>query len=322
MEVSMTQGIAVFGFGPVGRATTERLVNQGQSVRVIQRTPPAVLPAGAAFRKCDVLDADAVRAAVDGVGQVVVAIGFPYDGALWHRDWPRAMANLLAACEARHARMVFVDNLYMYGPQREPLTEQMPLTSYGVKPAVRAEVSRLWMAAGEAGRARVAALRAPDFYGPGVGLSHLGERALGALAKGRRALLIAPPDMPHDFAYVPDIARAAATLLDAPDDAYGQAWHMPCAPIRTAREILELAAEALDVRLRITALPLWSLSVIGLLSPMMGELAEMRFQWDRPYRVDAGKFKQRFWSDVTPFEVGAPAAALSFRDPESGRGRR
>ena len=38
------------------------------------------------------------------------------------------------------------------------------------------------------------------------------------------------PDMPHAFAYVPDIARAAVTLLDAPDDAFNQVWHVPCAP--------------------------------------------------------------------------------------------
>jgi hypothetical protein len=31
------------------------------------------------------------------------------------------------------------------------------------------------------------------------------------------------------------------------------------------------------------------------------------------YRVDSGRFAQRFWSDATPFEVGAPAAALSFK---------
>jgi len=46
----------------------------------------------------------------------------------------------------------------------------------------------------------------------------------------------------------------------------------------------------------------------------MREMSEMQFQWNRPYQVDGRKFAQRFWSDVTPFEVGAPATALSFRD--------
>ena len=55
------------------------------------------------------------------------------------------------------------------------------------------------------------------------------------------------------------------------------------------------------------------LPMLGLVSPFMRELVEMRFQWDRPYHVDASNFAARFWSDATPFEVGVPAAALSFR---------
>ncbi len=85
------------------------------------------------------------------------------------------------------------------------------------------------------GRVRVAALRSTDFYGPGVATSHLGTTGFGALARGKSALLVTPPDTPHDFAYVPDVAPAIVTLLDAPDDAYGQAWNMPCAPTLTPR---------------------------------------------------------------------------------------
>jgi len=315
----MNGEIVVFGYGPVGRATTKRLVAQGRAVRVAQRSRPVDLPAGATFQTCDVLDAGAARWAVEGAGQIVVAIGFPYLSDIWRKGWPRAMLNLLAACEANDTRMVFVDNLYMYGPQRDPLREDMLLTDYGVKPAVRAEITRLWMAANKDGRVRVAALRAPDFYGPGVAQSHLGELAFGALAQDKRAFLIAPPDMPHDFVYVPDIARAVDTLLDAPDDAFGQSWHVPCSPIKTPREILELGARALGVNLRINVLPLWLLPTVGLASPLMREISEMRFQWDRPYRVDARKFAERFWSDATPFEVGAPATALSFKNSANSR---
>jgi nucleoside-diphosphate-sugar epimerase len=315
----MSSTIVVFGFGAVGRATTEALINRGSAVQVVQRSRPADLSRGATFHPCDVLDAAAVRRAVDGAVQVVVAIGFPYVGATWRASWPLAMENLIKACEASQTRMVFVDNLYMYGPQHEALREDMALTDYGVKPAVRAHITRLWMSASAAGRVRIAALRPPDFYGPDVTQSHLGDLAFGALAKGKRATLIAPPDMPHDFAYVPDIARAVLTLLDAPDDAFGQAWHMPCAPVKTPRQILQSGADALGVKLRITALPLWSLPIMGIGSPMMREMAEMRFQWDRPYRVDAHKFAERFWSDVTPFEVGARATALSFRTTAQAR---
>jgi hypothetical protein len=89
---------------------------------------------------------------------------------------------------------------------------------------------------------------------------------------------------------------------------------MPCAPARTPREILQLGAAALGVDPRLRAIPLRLLPLLGLVSPMLREIAEMRFTWDRPYQVDASKFTRRFWSNVTPFESGAPATALSFRE--------
>ena len=300
----------VFGYGTIGRVVTKALLQRGDAVRIAQRTRPADLPAEAAFTHCDILDQDAVRTAVEGAAQVLLAVSFPYDARVWRTAWPKAMTNVVDACAAVGARIVFIDNLYQLGPQNAPRREDMPLSSAGEKPAILTEVTGIWMAATE--RVRVAALRCSDFYGPGVSASHIGETGFGRVAKGKAAMLLAPPDTPHDFAYVPDIARAAVTLLDAPDDAFGQVWNMPCAPTRTPREILKLGADAIGVPLKVTAVPLRLLPLFGLFSRMMKEVADVGFTWDRPYVVDAGKFKQRFWSDATPFEVGAPAMARSF----------
>jgi nucleoside-diphosphate-sugar epimerase len=310
----MTDRIAIFGYGPVGRATAARLTAEGREVIVAQRRAPPDLPKGATFAPADALESDAVVKAVREVGQFVVAIGFPYSGILWRDVWPKAIANFVAACKATGARMVFIDDLYMYGPQTTPLVETMPLTGYGFKPAARSAATRVWMAAAAAGEARIAALRAPDFYGPGVGNSFLGDTSIGKLAQGKPAVFVGSPDVLHDYAYVPDIARAATTLLDAPDSAFGEAWHMPCAPIRTTRDILKIAADTLDVKLRISAMPAWMLGASAMFSPFLRELKEMRFQWDRPYHVDASRFKAAFWSDVTPFETGVRETALAFRN--------
>jgi nucleoside-diphosphate-sugar epimerase len=243
----------------------------------------------------------------------VLAVGFPYDGALWRAVWPRTVRNVIAAAEKTGARVIFIDNLYMYGPQRDPLVETMPLTAFGAKPAARAEATRIWLDAAAAGRVLFAALRAPDFYGPGVGNAYLGDVSFGALAKGKAALFIGPPDIPHAYAYVPDIARATVSLIDAPDSAYGQAWHVPCAPTRTTRELFQMGADALGVKLHLNILPAWLLRPAGLFSPFLRELPEMRFTWDRPYHVNAEKFEAAFWNDPTPFEVGIPLSARSFR---------
>ena len=309
----MSEPIVVIGFGAVGRAVTQALLARGREVIVAQRNRPLDLPAGATYRVCDVLDAASVRQAVAGAAQVVLAVGFAYDSKLWRRVWPATITNVVEACAASGARVVFVDNLYMLGPQTEPRREDMPLSDRGAKPAILSRVTRTWMAAAQAGRVRFASLRCTDFYGPGVSVSHLGASAFGPLARGKAALMLAPPDTPHDFAYVPDIARAVISLLDAPDDAYGQVWNMPCAPTRTPRAILRLGAKALGVKPRVTAIPLWLLPALGLASAFMREVADVGFTWDRPYIVDGSKFTARFWSDVTPYEVGAPLTALSFR---------
>jgi nucleoside-diphosphate-sugar epimerase len=309
----MTDRITIFGYGPVGRATAARLLSEGHEVIVGQRNAPRDLPTGATFALVDALDRDAVVKAVRGSGQFVVTIGFPYSGILWRDVWPRAMSNFVAACKATGGRMMFVDNLYMYGPQTTPLTESMSLSNYGLKPAARSAATRVWLAAAAAGEARVAALRAPDFYGPGVGLSFLGDTSIGKLAQGKPAIFVGSPGVLHDYAYVPDIARAVTTLLAAPDSAFGQAWHMPCAPTRTTRDLLQIAADTLDVKLRISAMPAWMLGPSAMFAPFLRELKEMRFQWDRPYQVDASRFKAAFWSDVTPFETGVPETARAFR---------
>ena len=66
---------------------------------------------------------------------------------------------------------------------------------------------------------------------------------------------------------MPDFGRAFVTLLDAPDDAFGRAWHVPCAPTRTARDILQIGAKAFGVKPRILALPVWALGIMGLFIP-------------------------------------------------------
>ncbi len=300
----------VFGSGAVGRPVIDQLAGRGDRVRVAQRSRPKDLPAGVEHVICDVLDADAVSRAVAGATQVVLAIAFTYDARVWRTTWPKAMGNVLAACAAVDARLVFVDNLYQLGPQTEPRREDMALSDHGEKPAILADLTRMWQAA--RGQVRVAALRCSDFYGPGVTNAHLGAFALGELVKGRPAQLLVPPDTLHDFAYVPDIARAVVTLLDAPDDAFGQAWNMPCAPTRTPRDLLAIGAAALGQRNRVLAVPLWLMLPLGLVYRMAKEVVDIGFTWDRPYVVDGSKFARRFGFTPTPYEVGMSAAARSF----------
>jgi predicted dinucleotide-binding enzyme len=114
----MTDRITIFGYGPVGRATTARLVAEGREVVVAQRNAPSDLPKGATFTPVDALDGDAVVKAARGAGQFVVAIGFAYSGVVWREAWPQAMANFVSACRATGAHGVYRQPLHVWGSDR------------------------------------------------------------------------------------------------------------------------------------------------------------------------------------------------------------
>ncbi|MEQ9586450.1 MAG: NAD-dependent epimerase/dehydratase family protein [Parvibaculaceae bacterium] len=312
MSATAIEVIPVIGYGPIGRETTRLLLEKGYHVRVVQRREPEDLPDGATFTKADAMESTQLARAIDGTRTIVFALGLPYDGKTWAEGWPKAMTAVLTACEQAGARMVYADSLYLYGPQDQPLTETLPAVDYGLKPTARSAATRLWQKAFDDGRVKTAAVRAPDFFGPGVLTSVLGAATLGRMAQGKSARILISADHPHDIVHIADFARAIVTLVEAPDDAYGQAWHVPTPPTKTLREILTIAATAMDVPVRISVISSGFAKILGLFMPQVREAVELHYLFDRPYFVDSEKFRERFWSDVEPLERSIADTARSY----------
>ena len=134
------------------------------------------------------------------------------------------------------------------------------------------------------------------------------------LIQGKSPQFVVPVDTPHDFAYTPDIGRAAIALIDADDDCFNQAWHVPCAATRTAREIVTIASQHLGKKtVSLTVIPFWLLGICGWFSTFMAEVKEMGFTWTVPYRVNAEKFARKFNFEPTPFDVGVLETLRSFQ---------
>jgi nucleoside-diphosphate-sugar epimerase len=312
-DKTMSANVVVVGYGAVGRETVKLLADREGKLRVAQRSHPRRLPIEAEYVETDVLNPESARRACEGADAAICCLGFPYDSRIWQKQWPKAMENLLAACEKAKARFIFADNLYMYGPQTEPLVEDMPLTDYGKKPKVRAEITKLWQAAHSAGRVEAVAVRASDFYGPDVSNSVLSNYGVKNLLKGEAAVVPFPAIHPHDVTYVPDFARALVTLLDAPSEDYGQAWHAPNAPAQTYGALIGKVAELAGVEPQMRVIPELLLQIGGMFDRQAKELLEMRFQVDRPYIVNSEKFSKRFWADATSFEDGLKATIAFYR---------
>jgi nucleoside-diphosphate-sugar epimerase len=99
---------------------------------------------------------------------VYQALNPPYHR--WAQEFPGLQAAAIAAAQAAGARLVVMDNVYMYGRANgRPFTEDRAADAHTRKGRVRAAMARDLMAAHDAGRVQVTVGRASDFFGPRAG---------------------------------------------------------------------------------------------------------------------------------------------------------
>ncbi len=133
----------VLGAGPVGRAVTAQLAEHQRRTRIVTRSGRASGSPDAEIVVADVSDPEAAAEACAGAAVVYGCVGLDYKR--WPEVWPPMMAGMLAGAASAGAPFVFMDNCYMYGPHDGPMSEDLPLTSYGRKPATRSELTRMWL---------------------------------------------------------------------------------------------------------------------------------------------------------------------------------
>ncbi|WP_127125792.1 NAD-dependent epimerase/dehydratase family protein [Georgenia sp. SYP-B2076] len=300
----------VVGAGPVGSALATLLADQGHGVRVITRSGRGPVHPGVERLRADAADPAALAKHVAGAAALYNCANPPTYQA-WETQWPPLAAALLRAAEGSDAVLVTMGNLYGYGPVDGPISRDHPLAAASRKGRLRARMWQEALAAHAAGRARVTEVRASDYLGPGV------TPATGLLARyaqtvraGRPTWVFGDPDAPHSWSYVPDIARTLA-VAGTDERAWGQAWHVPSDPPVAVRAVLaDLARLAGRRPPRVHRVPRSVLRAAGPFVPVLRELDEMLYQFERPFEIDAAVTTSTFGIRPTPWpEVLAGVAA-------------
>lgn len=298
--------------GAIGRELARRLSERGLTTRVVSRTledvPPRVQGVSA-----DLLDRRQTMDAVSGSEIVYLLAGLRYDAAVWSDEWPRIMRHSIDACRAANARLIFFDNVYMYGKVSGPMTEESPFHPCSRKGEIRARVARSLLDEIGTGHLTAMIARSADFYGPRVKNGIPNVLVFDALSKGRTASWLINESVPHSFTYVPDAARALTVLSDA-DHAWNQTWHLPTAPSPpTGKAFVRMAAEALGAKPRYRVLGRTALTLAGWFSRDIRELNEMLYQYDSGYLFDSGKFSRAFGFEPTSYAEGIRKTAEACR---------
>jgi nucleoside-diphosphate-sugar epimerase len=306
----------IFGTGAIGLATLDSLRRRGETARMVNRSGSARVPDDVEVVGGDARNPAFTTEVAHGADVVYQTLNPPYPE--WSAQFPLLQAGVLAAAGAAGARLVSMENVYMYGrPGGRVLTEDRTYDAHTTKGQLRGRMARELLAAHDAGRVEVAIGRASDYFGPrGGAQSNLGDRLFPPALAGKTASVLGDPDQPHTYTYIPDIGEGLAVLGEHPE-APGQVWHLPNDPeTRTTRQLVDIVYQhCLHARGRLRAMPPLLLRALGVVNPAVRELVEMQYLFVEPFIVDSSKITNKLGAEATPVEQ---ALADTLRDYRHG----
>jgi nucleoside-diphosphate-sugar epimerase len=300
--------------GPVANALTKELLDHNQTIRLVSRRPVDIKGNNLSWKKADLLNYNEVQEAAKGSTVIYLCAGLVYDINVWREQWPVIIQNVINVAKENNARLIFFDNIYMYGLVNGPMMEDTPYHPSSEKGKVRAGIANTIMDEVKAGKLRATIARAPDFYGTSSKNSFFDMMVLDKYAQKQSAQWMGDPNKLHNFIYIPDAGRAMYLLGQSPESD-NQVWHLPTAPVMTGNQFIELAARIYGVKpkfMRIRKVMLW---IIGLFNKVIAGAVEMFYQSSHDYIFNSDKFEKAFNFKPTSYEEGIKEVSRTIYKP-------
>lgn len=295
----MTQTILGAG-GAIGIELAKALTAYTKDIRLVSRHPKKVNDSDT-LMSADLTQRDEVFKAIEGSEIVYLVVGLPYKTAVWQKEWPPLVQNVIEACLKYNSKLVFFDNVYAIGGDHvKHITENSPIEPCSLKGQVRAEVDLMILEAIENKKLNAIIARSADFFSEVKTTSMLMNIVYDNLAKGKKAQWLGKATCIHSISYTPDLAKGTAILGNTPE-AYNQIWNLPTSDEKmTGEGWINLFAKEMNTSNKYQTLPVWLMKMLGLFIPIMKELPEMNYQFDRDYFFDSSKFNKHFNYAPTP----------------------
>jgi len=289
--------------GAVANALTRELENNNETIRLVSRKPIKSDNKNVSWQKADLLNYNEVLQASKGSSVIYLTAGLVYDKDIWAKQWPVIMQNFINLGKETGARLIFFDNVYMYGLVNGPMMEDSPYKPLSNKGNTRAKIANMLMDEVKAGTIRASIARGADFYGTDTMNSFVDMMVLDKYAKGEMAQWVGNPSKLHNFSFIPDMGKGMFLLGQHPESD-NQIWHMPTAKPVTGKQFVEIAAGVYGVKPKFFAVKKFMLWIFGLFNKVVMGTVEMYYQYDHDYIFNSDKFEKAFNVKPTSYEDG------------------
>ena len=263
----MTQTALILGAsGRFGRNVAEAFWNAGWRVHIFDRRT-----------------GDLSQAAC-GVDVIVNGWNPPY--TKWASQLPGLTDQVIAAAKSSGATVILPGNVYVYGPDApEAFGPGVSHAAQNTLGRLRAEMEERYRTAG----IRCIVLRAGDFLDTEASGNWF-DRVMAAPLKNGRLKYPGDPDVPHAWAYLPDVARATVALAERRADLPDHAEIAFPGYTLTGKQLAGMTELAVGWKLRIQRMSWLSIRLAQPFWPMARHLLETRYLWFKPHRMDPKSF--------------------------------
>lgn len=294
--------------GAIANELLPVLMEAKEPTRIVARHPKQII--GVESVSADLSNADQTMEAVKGSSVVYLLVGLEYDYKVWAQKWPLVMTNTINACKATGAKLIFFDNVYMYGKVEGVMTEETAFNPCSKKGVLRAAIVNQLLSEIKSGALSGLIARSADFYGTAATKTSVPNMLVfDNFSKGKKAQWLADAQVPHSYTYIPDAGKALY-FLAKDETAFNQTWHLPTAPNPlTGEQFIALAAEAMHQPNKYSVLSKLMIRLAGLFIKPIKESYEMIYQSDSSYVFDSSKFEKHFGFTPTSYEEGIKETA-------------
>jgi len=280
------------GAGAIGQAVITELQSKGLNVKAVERSKQLD---DVETINVDLMNSDETKSALEGSTHVYLCVGLPYNSKIWEESWPKLARSVIDASAHNNAKLIFFDNMYMYGPSplTVPFDEKELQEPQSKKGEVRKIVADMILAAHKDNKIKAVIGRSADFYGPNAINSTLYATMIKRMLDNKKPQWVGKAGVKHTWAYSLDNGRALVELaLD--NSTYGEVWHLPVGPEVTPNELLGNINQELGSDFSISYMPKPVLTLLSLFVPILRELKETLYQFDNTYHMSWNKFHTKF----------------------------
>ncbi len=228
---------------------------------------------------------DDLDEAARGVDVIVMGWNPPYHH--WAAQLPGVHARVRRAALANDATVIVPGNVYVFGPdQGMPWDQETPHRAGNLLGRLRIEMEAAYRAEG----VRTILLRAGDFLDTEPSGNWFDLMMAPKLPRG---VLRYPGDanIPHAWAYLPDLCRAAVALAER-RDSLQRFEDVPFPGLTmTGHDMARALTRVRGHAVRVRGLTWWPYRLAWPFMPMIKHLFEMRYLWNTPHRLSDTRFK-------------------------------